>query len=121
MKIAFVTFEYPPSKIGGAGAQARELTKGLAGLGIDPQIEGHQPPNHSIQGDSHNKNDTVLIMVGPDWGYRRKPEREVSNLGLTRRVTFIESVDGEDKIGAHVDANLFVHIVKYMGERYHAT
>lgn len=38
MKIAFVTFEYPPSRIGGAGVYARELTKGLAGLGIDVTV-----------------------------------------------------------------------------------
>jgi glycosyltransferase involved in cell wall biosynthesis len=38
MRIAFITFEYPPSKIGGAGVYARDLTKGLAGLGNDVTV-----------------------------------------------------------------------------------
>jgi glycosyltransferase involved in cell wall biosynthesis len=80
---------------------------------------------HKSKGISHvirafkematTRNDTILIIVGPDSGYRRKLEMEVSNLGLTGRARFIGSVDEEDKIGAYVDADLFVHIVEYMG------
>ena len=47
MKVAFVTFEYPPFVQGGAGVVAEKLTKGLARLGhkvhvIAPRIAGSE-------------------------------------------------------------------------------
>ncbi|GAH38169.1 unnamed protein product, partial [marine sediment metagenome] len=57
MKVAFVTFEYPPFVQGGAGVVAEKLTKGLARLGhkvhvIAPRIAGSE---------EHEINDGVFV------------------------------------------------------------
>ena len=38
MRIAFITFEFPPAKIGGAGVYGYNLTKNLAALGHDVEV-----------------------------------------------------------------------------------
>ena len=50
MKIAFVTYEYPPFIIGGAGIYAKNLTEKLAELGVEvtvftPNINGNENQN----------------------------------------------------------------------------
>lgn len=62
-----------------------------------------------------NRKDIVLAIVGPDWGCRDKLETQASNLGLTDKVSFYGSVKEQEKISAFVDADLFVHTVRYMG------
>ncbi|WP_048190965.1 glycogen/starch synthase [Methanobacterium sp. SMA-27] len=38
MKIAFVTYEYPPFIMGGAGIYAKNITENLAELGIEVTV-----------------------------------------------------------------------------------
>ena len=40
MKVAFITFEYPPFIIGGAGIYAQNITRELANLGHEVVVWG---------------------------------------------------------------------------------
>lgn len=60
-------------------------------------------------------NDVMLVIAGSDEGYRNRLEKLVKELGIENRVKFIGYIDSLDKLCAYVDAELFVHTVKYMG------
>jgi len=62
---------------------------------------------------SRSREDVILSIVGPDDGYKRKLERLVSKLNLSRRVLFTGFLSGQDKLAALVDANVMVQPSRY--------
>lgn len=54
-------------------------------------------------------NDVVLVIAGPDDGYRRKAKVLAKNLGLHDKVRFTGRIDGRDKLSAYVDADALVY------------
>jgi len=57
----------------------------------------------------------TLVIAGPDEGCRAQLEDLVRELNIGDRVKFTGFVEEADKMAAYVDADLFVHPVKYMG------
>jgi len=55
--------------------------------------------------------DTVLAIVGPEWGYRQVLEKRVNSLGIGDRVIFISYID--DVAFAYQDADVLVYPGKY--------
>ncbi|KAF5430839.1 Glycosyltransferase involved in cell wall bisynthesis, partial [Candidatus Methanophagaceae archaeon] len=60
-------------------------------------------------------NDVVLVIAGPDDGYKAELEKLIKKLNLSDKVKFTGFLYVDDKISAYVDAKLFVHTVRYMG------
>ena len=57
--------------------------------------------------------ETVLVMVGPDDGYRRTLERLTRALALGDRVVFTGFLGGRDRLAAFVDSDMIVYPAKY--------
>ena len=57
MRIAFVTFEYPPFVVGGAGVYAKYVTKELSNLGHDVVV--FSPYNNSNKGFNNIKIESI--------------------------------------------------------------
>jgi len=51
---------------------------------------------------------TILVIAGPDDGYLAEAEALVSAFGISDSVLFTGYIDSRDKIGALVDADIFV-------------
>lgn len=60
-------------------------------------------------------NEAVLVIAGSDDGYKAELEGLIKKLNLNDKIGFTGFVDENDKISAYVDADLFVHAVRYMG------
>jgi len=60
-------------------------------------------------------NDVVLVIAGSDDGYKAELEKLIEKLNLSDKVKFTGFLDEDNKISAYVDADLFVHTVRYMG------
>jgi glycosyltransferase involved in cell wall biosynthesis len=60
-------------------------------------------------------NEAVLVIAGSDDGYKAELEGLIKKLNLNDKIRFTGFVDENDKISAYVDADLFVHAVRYMG------
>ena len=54
-------------------------------------------------------NDAILVIAGPDDGYKREAKVLAKNLGLHDKVKFTGSIDGKDKLSAYVDADILVY------------
>jgi glycosyltransferase involved in cell wall biosynthesis len=54
------------------------------------------------------RNDVILVIVGPDDGYRPALERVIDTLNLSERVLFTGFLEREDKLSALVDADMLV-------------
>ena len=61
------------------------------------------------------RKEITLTIVGPDDGYKAELDRIIEEHNLSNQVQFIGYVNEEDKLSAYVDADLFVHTVRYMG------
>lgn len=59
--------------------------------------------------------DVILVIAGPDDGYKTELEKLMEKLNIRDKVKFTGHVNEDDKISAYVDADLFVHTVRYMG------
>lgn len=59
--------------------------------------------------------DPVFIIAGPDDGYKSEIENLIKALDLNDKIKLIGFLDDKDKLSAYLDANLFVHTVRYMG------
>lgn len=55
--------------------------------------------------------DAILVIVGPEWGYKRELEEKVRALGIQDRVRFVGYID--DVGFAYQDADLLVYPGKY--------
>ncbi|MFC2034994.1 glycosyltransferase [Chloroflexota bacterium] len=62
---------------------------------------------------SHSMEEAILVVVGPDDGYREELERLVSSLNLSGRVLFTGFLGGQDKLAALVDADVLVQPSRY--------
>lgn len=56
-----------------------------------------------------------LVIAGPDDGDKKKIEKMIESLNLGDKVKFTDYLNEKDKLSAYVDADLFVHTVRYMG------
>ena len=59
------------------------------------------------------RDDIILIIVGPDDGYKPTLEREIDKLGLSDKVLFTGFLSGEEKLSALVDADIVVQPSRY--------
>jgi len=59
------------------------------------------------------RNDSVLVIVGYDDGYKSTLEKLINKLNLSSRVLFTGFLNGEEKLSALVDADLFVQPSRY--------
>lgn len=55
------------------------------------------------------KKDIILMLAGPDDGYRDKAELLIDKYNLKNDVKFIGFIDGLDKLEAYVDADMLVY------------
>ncbi|MBI5188325.1 MAG: glycosyltransferase family 4 protein, partial [Nitrospirae bacterium] len=62
---------------------------------------------------SKDDKDTILVIAGPDDGYKSEIERLIRHLDINDRVLLIDGLYGEDKIAAMTDADLFVYPSKH--------
>ena len=60
-------------------------------------------------------NNIILVIAGSDDGYKPELEKLIQKLDLNDKIKFTGFVDEKDKISAYVDADVFVHTVRYMG------
>jgi glycosyltransferase involved in cell wall biosynthesis len=54
------------------------------------------------------RDDIILVIAGPDDGYRSVLERLIKRLDLSSRVLFTGFLDGEDKVSALSDATMLI-------------
>ena len=54
------------------------------------------------------RQDVVLVIVGPDDGYKQALEKHINNLGIQDSVLFTGFLSGTDKLSALVDADVLV-------------
>jgi glycosyltransferase involved in cell wall biosynthesis len=64
------------------------------------------------------RGETRLTIIGPDEGYRRKLASLAQELGLADSVTFIDTLGGEQKLQAYVDADVVVYAGRLEGESF---
>ena len=54
-----------------------------------------------------------LAIIGPDEGAKSSLEELVRQLGLSDSVTFVDTLEGEEKLQAYVDSDLVVYAAQY--------
>ncbi|MFH1647588.1 MAG: glycosyltransferase [Chloroflexota bacterium] len=62
---------------------------------------------------SKTRDDTVLVIAGPDDGYRPTLEKLIDSLGISDKVVFTGFIGGEDKLAALVDADVVLQTSVY--------
>jgi glycosyltransferase involved in cell wall biosynthesis len=55
------------------------------------------------------KKEVILVLAGPDDGYRDKAELLINRYNLKNNVKFVGFIDGLDKLAAYVDADVLVY------------
>ena len=60
-----------------------------------------------------NRDDIVLVIAGPDDGYKPTIKRLISELNISSNVLFTGVLDGKEKLSAYVDATMFIQPSKY--------
>ncbi|MEK6589141.1 MAG: glycosyltransferase [Nitrospinota bacterium] len=58
---------------------------------------------------SREDKDTILVIAGPDDGYKKEIQKLLNLFKMNRRLLLIDGLYGEDKIAALVDADIFVY------------
>ncbi len=53
--------------------------------------------------------DTILVIAGPDDGYKNEIESRINLLNINDKVLLIDGLYGEDKIAAMTDADIFIY------------
>lgn len=74
--------------------------------GIDFLVESF---NELIQ----DRNDVILVVVGPDDGYKSALEELIDKLNLSDKILFTGILSGDDKLSALVDADVLVQTSRY--------
>ena len=59
------------------------------------------------------RNDVILVIVGPDDGYKPTLDKLIDRLDLSDRVLFTGFLGGEEKLSALVDADVVVQTSRY--------
>lgn len=62
---------------------------------------------------AQSKSDVILVIVGPDDGYKSSLESLIDKLNLSDRVLFTGWLDGDEKLSALVDADVVVQTSIY--------
>jgi glycosyltransferase involved in cell wall biosynthesis len=62
---------------------------------------------------TQDRDDVVLVIVGPDDGYKSSLEGLIDKLNLTDKVLFTGFLSGDDKLSALVDADMLVQTSRY--------
>jgi len=62
---------------------------------------------------AQSKSDAILVIVGPDDGYKSTLDKLIEDLDLSDRVLFTGFLGGEEKLSALVDADLLVQTSVY--------
>ena len=62
---------------------------------------------------TRSRDDVVLVIAGPDDGYKPTIKKLINELHLSNNVLFTGVLDGEEKLSAYVDASIFVQPSKY--------
>jgi len=62
---------------------------------------------------AQSKSDVILVIVGPDDGYKSTLERLINELSLSDKVLFTGFLDGDEKLSALVDADVVVQTSIY--------
>src|SRR5437016_2422390 len=70
MRVAFVTFEFPPRVIGGAGIYAGELTSALAKKGHEIVVFTPTPPRHGLRIQGPSNVEVHTLECGDHGGLR---------------------------------------------------
>jgi glycosyltransferase involved in cell wall biosynthesis len=60
-----------------------------------------------------DRDDVILVIVGPDDGYKPTLEKLIDKLNLSDKVLFTGFLSGDDKLSALVDANVLVQTSRY--------
>lgn len=60
-----------------------------------------------------DKNDVILVIVGPDDGYKSTLEKLMDKLNLIDKVLFTGFLSGDDKLSALVDVDMLVQTSRY--------
>ena len=60
-----------------------------------------------------DRNDVILVVVGPDDGYKSTLEKLIDKLNLIDKVLFTGFLSGDDMLSALVDADLLVQTSRY--------
>jgi len=55
-----------------------------------------------------NRDDSVLVVAGPDMGARSEVDAFIAERGLDKKIMFTGLLEGEDKLSAYVDADVTV-------------
>jgi glycosyltransferase involved in cell wall biosynthesis len=62
---------------------------------------------------TRERNDIILVIVGPDDGYKSNLEELIDKLNLSEKILFTGNLTGKDKLSALVDANVVVQTSRY--------
>ena len=62
---------------------------------------------------TQDRNDVILVIVGPDDGYKSTLEGLIDKLNLSNKVLFTGFLSGDDKLSALVDADILVQTSRY--------
>ena len=62
---------------------------------------------------TQDRNDVILVIVGPDDGYKSTLEELIDKLNLADKVLFTGFLRGDDKLSALVDADMLVQTSRY--------
>jgi glycosyltransferase involved in cell wall biosynthesis len=71
--------------------------------------KGLMPMLRAFKEISMETEDTVLVLVGPDEGYRAHLEKASRNLGISERVVFTGFLTGQDRLAAFADSDVVVY------------
>lgn len=82
-------------------------------LGRIHQIKGIDFLVESFHELAQERDDVILVIAGPDDGYRHALESLIKKLNLSSRVLFTGFLDGEDKLSALGDAAMLVQTSIY--------
>jgi len=80
----------------------------IAFLGRIAQVKGLGFLIEAFYELSRQRDDTMLVIVGSDDGYRSNIERIIERLKLSNKVLFTGFLHGKDKLSALVDADMVV-------------
>ena len=62
---------------------------------------------------AQDRDDVILVIVGPDDGYKPPLEKLIDKLNLSDKVLFTGFLSGDDKLSALVDADVLVQTSRY--------
>lgn len=85
-----------------------EDMKIILSLGRIHRIKGLDLLIDAFSDLARETDDCLLVLVGPDHGYRQAIQRQVQKAGLADRVLFTGPLYGESKLEAYVDASVYV-------------